>query len=298
MLTIENRLVFVFDPTDESPYRIPNGKQTRRPSHIFYTSCSGIWQTVWLESVPVNHIQSMDIAGDMYGSSEFSPHYLVHWFSLSFPRDLIPIKTPRQSESSKGLKKRLGNNKLISLVVGTVHTSTGIPSPVEVSILDHMGATVAIHNATSDMEFTLKNAVPRQKLKLWSPSSPFLYNLTVTLKRNSESDSDPDVVSSYTGFRTISSGTIKGVRRPLLNGEFVFQFGTLDQGYWPDGIYLAPTLEAMVSDLKMIKGLGVNMVRKHVSFPRTSFFVFPFFPPFFATVKRRGKTSNQNLTHR
>lgn len=74
-----------------------------------------------------------------------------------------------------------------------------------------------------------------------------------------------DEISSYTGFRTISKGMVKGVQRPLVNGEFVFLFGTLDQGYWPDGLYTPPTLDAMVYDLKMLKSLGFNMVRKHVS---------------------------------
>lgn len=74
-----------------------------------------------------------------------------------------------------------------------------------------------------------------------------------------------DQVESYTGFRTISKGTVNGVVRPLLNGEFIFMFGTLDQGFWPDGIYLPPTKEAMVYDLKMLKNLGFNTVRKHVS---------------------------------
>lgn len=74
-----------------------------------------------------------------------------------------------------------------------------------------------------------------------------------------------DQVESYTGFRTISRGTVNGVVRPLLNGEFIFMFGTLDQGFWPDGIYLPPTKEAMVYDLKMLKNLGFNTVRKHVS---------------------------------
>lgn len=74
-----------------------------------------------------------------------------------------------------------------------------------------------------------------------------------------------DLVSSYTGFRTVSSARVNGVQRPLLNGQFVFQFGTLDQGYWPDGIYLPPTLEAMEFDLHLLKDLGMNMIRKHVS---------------------------------
>ena len=74
-----------------------------------------------------------------------------------------------------------------------------------------------------------------------------------------------DKVSSYTGFRTIEKGVVDGIERPLLNGEFIFFFGTLDQGFWPDGIYTPPTLEAMEYDLKTLKKLGYNGLRKHVS---------------------------------
>lgn len=74
-----------------------------------------------------------------------------------------------------------------------------------------------------------------------------------------------DHVRSYTGFRTISKGTVDGIVRPLVNGQFTFMFGTLDQGYWPDGIYTPPNREAMVYDLRVLKKLGFNMVRKHVS---------------------------------
>ena len=65
-----SKLVFVFDPTDEQPHHIPNGKQTRNPSHTWYTPCTGIWQTVWLESAPPTYITSMDIAADMDGRSK------------------------------------------------------------------------------------------------------------------------------------------------------------------------------------------------------------------------------------
>lgn len=76
-----------------------------------------------------------------------------------------------------------------------------------------------------------------------------------------------DEISSYTGFRTISKGNVNGIERPILNGEFLFQFGTLDQGYWPDGLHTPPNLEAMVYDLEVLKKLGFNMVRKHVRQP-------------------------------
>lgn len=76
---------------------------------------------------------------------------------------------------------------------------------------------------------------------------------------------EADHVRSYTGFRTISKGVVDGVVRPLVNGDFKFIFGTLDQGFWPDGIYTPPNREAMVYDLHVLKKLGFNMVRKHVS---------------------------------
>ncbi|KAI7940031.1 hypothetical protein MJO28_013683 [Puccinia striiformis f. sp. tritici] len=93
--------------------------------------------------------------------------------------------------------------------------------------------------------------------KTWSPHSPNLYHFRVELGQ--------DVVHSYLGFRTIEKKKDShGIVRPFLNGEFVFQLGTLDQGFWPDGLHTAPTLEAMEYDLKVLKHLGFNMVRKHI----------------------------------
>lgn len=62
-----DRLVFVHDPTDSGDYVIPIGKQTLNPSHIFYTPCSGIWQSVWVEPAPATYITGLDVAADMYG---------------------------------------------------------------------------------------------------------------------------------------------------------------------------------------------------------------------------------------
>jgi hypothetical protein len=72
-----------------------------------------------------------------------------------------------------------------------------------------------------------------------------------------------DDVKSYFGMRSINLGVADGKLRPLLNGKFIFQMGPLDQGYWPDGIYTAPTDEALKFDLETVKRLGFNLVRKH-----------------------------------
>ncbi|ORY65107.1 glycoside hydrolase superfamily [Pseudomassariella vexata] len=204
--------VFVFDPTDMEGYNIPHGKQVRNPSHIFYRPCTGIWQTVWMESVPTSFITRLDIAAGMDGQVDMTV------------------------------------------------LSSGASESVSVSVLDDSGNVVASHDATSNEPFSFVVDSPQ----LWSPDSPTLYNLTVSM--------GGDEVTSYTGFRTISSGEVNGVLRPLLNGKFLFQFGTLDQGFWPDGLYTPPNREAMVYDLKVLKDLGANMLRKHIKVENALFY--------------------------
>jgi hypothetical protein len=106
---------------------------------------------------------------------------------------------------------------------------------------------------------TLLINIPAQRL--WSPDAPFLYGLEVTLKE----DGDPqDRVESYFGMRKVSVGDVDGYKQLFLNNEPIFQRGVLDQGYWPDGLYTAPTDEALKWDLETVLDLGFNMDRKHV----------------------------------
>jgi len=102
-----------------------------------------------------------------------------------------------------------------------------------------------------------------KKPKLWSPDSPFLYDLKVTLK--DVKGKKVDAVSSYFGMRKIEvRKDKKGVNRLFLNNESLFQFGPLDQGWWPDGLYAAPSDVALRYDIEVLKKLGCNMLRKHV----------------------------------
>lgn len=137
-------------------------------------------------------------------------------------------------------------------VTVTAHSSANNGAAVKFSVIDPKGHVIATQSGTSDKEFKFTVGSP----KLWTHSSPTLYNLTVSM--------GDDEVHSYTGFRTVSTGIVNGVQRPLINGKFEFLFGTLDQGFWPDGLYTPPNREAMVYDLKMLKSLGFNTVRKHV----------------------------------
>lgn len=104
-------------------------------------------------------------------------------------------------------------------------------------------------------------ALPVPHPRLWSPEHPYLYGLSVEVKRGRRM---LDRVRSYFGMRSIGLARIGGVMRPVLNGHFVFQIGPLDQGYWPDGLYTAPTDAGLRFDIAETKAFGFNMTRKHV----------------------------------
>lgn len=104
--------------------------------------------------------------------------------------------------------------------------------------------------------------IPVPGAKLWSPENPFLYDLEVSLL---EKGKVVDKVSSYAAMRKISKQRdANGILRMQLNNKDYFQFGPLDQGWWPDGLYTAPTDEALKYDIEKTKELGFNMIRKHI----------------------------------
>ena len=108
----------------------------------------------------------------------------------------------------------------------------------------------------AELDISIPNA------KLWSPDSPFLYDLEVSLLSG---DEPLDTVDSYFGMRKIEyRPDADGYQRLYLNDEPIFMYGTLDQGYWPDGIYTAPTDEALMYDIQKHKELGFNTIRKHI----------------------------------
>ena len=100
------------------------------------------------------------------------------------------------------------------------------------------------------------------QMKLWSPDSPYLYDVEVNIVRDG---AVVDRVSGYAAMREISyRKDASGHKRMYLNGEPLFQYGPLDQGWWPDGLYTAPSDEALVFDIQKTKDFGFNMIRKHV----------------------------------
>jgi len=104
--------------------------------------------------------------------------------------------------------------------------------------------------------------LPVSNPQLWSATNPFLYNLKISVLRNGKVI---DEVKSYFAMRKISMTLDNnGIERMMLNDQFVFQYGPLDQGWWPDGLYTAPTDEALKFDIVKTKEMGFNMIRKHV----------------------------------
>jgi tetratricopeptide (TPR) repeat protein len=99
--------------------------------------------------------------------------------------------------------------------------------------------------------------IPIKNARLWSPDAPYLYDLTATLGK--------DKVKSYFGMRKIEiKQDEKGIDRIFLNNKYTYNLGTLDQGFWPDGLYTAPTDEALAFDIKASKAMGFNTIRKHI----------------------------------
>jgi beta-galactosidase/beta-glucuronidase len=108
--------------------------------------------------------------------------------------------------------------------------------------------------------------------KLWSTTSPFLYDLKVAVIRNNKA---VDEVNSYFAMRKISlAPDANGIQRMMLNDKFVFQYGPLDQGWWPDGLYTPPTEEAMVYDIDQLKAMGFNMIRKHIKIEPARYYTY------------------------
>lgn len=200
-------LIYVHDPSDSGHQ--PNGKQKisaiDKPGGDTYTPNSGIWQTVWLESVATSYVQALKI-------------------------DQASLSTATVTAYLAG-------------------SSSGAQLTFKVQ---DGGKIVAQGTAASGQALSLEVPAPA---KLWSPESPHLYDLIVS--------SGEDKVVSYFGLRTFALGKEHGVARPLLNDEFTFMAGFLDQSWWPDGQYTAPTDAALESDLTATKMFGLNMIRLH-----------------------------------
>ena len=204
--------VKVFDPTDR--WSVPRGKQVRSPGGIFYTACSGIWQTVWLEAVSPTYIQDFHLTPD------------IDTQTLTINATVA------------------GTTEGTTTIKATAYHGTQIVGEIE-------------GQPGQDIVLGIPNA------DLWTPDHPYLYDLKLEVL--DQYGHTTDDVQSYFGMRKISLGRDKdGYYRMMLNNEFVFQTGPLDQGYWPESNLTPPTDEAIQYDIVQMKKYGFNMVRKHL----------------------------------
>jgi len=133
-----------------------------------------------------------------------------------------------------------------------------ISRPIMTPNIDSNELVIRFDSASVNANSNLKIPNP----KLWSPESPFLYDIKFELI---DAGKVIDTVRSYFGMRKIALGKdAKGRTCIELNNKPVFQYGPLDQGYWPDGIYTAPTVDALLYDIDITKEMGFNMIRKHI----------------------------------
>jgi len=209
----------------------PRGKQVRTPRGIWYTPVTGIWQTVWMEPAPKTRVLSYepvwkDEAGALYVKAAVAG-------------------------------RQEGDIVRVELLEGCEGYCTETPGT---KVLDTQ------ETQRSRVDFAVETP------HLWSPDCPYLYGLRISIVRDGKI---LDCVEGYTALRKVGIGrdkkdesrdprTQNSYRRLALNGENVFMYGPLDQGWWPDGLYTAPTDEALRYDIERTKAWGFNMIRKHI----------------------------------
>ena len=202
--------VRVWDPSDAGPQ--PRGKQVQNPKGIWYTPVTGIWQTVWLETVPIQHITAVTSRTDWENKNLiFNPEIQSNRQDLTVQISVTDTQGFSETKSAK------------------------------------VGEPIQIH---------LPNPKP------WSPGAAFLYPVSIKLYQGKKL---LDEAQSYAAFRDIRMAKdANGYQRMVLNGVEVFHYGPLDQGWWPDGLYTAPTDDALLFDIQKTHEMGFNMIRKHV----------------------------------
>ena len=210
----ENQLtVCVWDPTED--FVNSRGKQSFNPAGCFYTRVSGIWQTVWMETVPEKYIRSYKVFTDI-DKGEVTIEFKVESGKCKVgEQGVIEVENSAFSATPRLCVK--------SQFVPGEPVTVKLPAPVD----------------------------------LWSPENPKLYHFTAKYGK--------DEIKGYFGMRKIEKRKDgRGHMRFFLNNKPYFMIGTLDQGWWPDGLLTPPSEEAMEYDVKVLKDCGFNMLRKHI----------------------------------
>ena len=200
------------------------GKQQLERGGMFYTAQSGIWQTVWMEIVPNEYIKDIRTTPDYdNGQVRIRVRTAFTQSQKSFHTITCRIYQP-VFLNEEGLTDALLNNEITSAVI-------------------HPGREATI-------------AIPEDAQRSWTPEEPWLYPYSL--------EYGEDRILGYFALRKCDVQMAEdGYPRFFLNNRPYFQSGVLDQGYWPDGLYTAPSDDALIYDIQAMKNLGFNMLRKH-----------------------------------
>ena len=233
----ENELTLsVTDRTEQSPHARGKQKLQKKGKYasLFYTPQSGIWKTVWMESVEKAYIEDVRIT-PLYDDS-----------SVRFEITVLNACKTSGAEASGG--KASGTVRLAVLERGV-----------------EIGQAEITVRQEKEIKKVISQEIKLDGFKPWTPDTPHLYDVII---RYGE-----DEVRSYFGMRKLSTGRDgKGILRFFLNNKPYFFNGILDQGYWPESLMTAPSDEALVYDIIKLKEMGYNTIRKHVKIEAERFY--------------------------
>lgn len=271
--------LLVTDQTEKLPHARGKQKLVKKGKFgsLFYTPQSGIWQTVWMESVPAEYIEWAKIT-PLYDESAVR----------------IRIKPSQSGSGNAAAITRHAHTGSSDTVATTQHAHAGSSDTAATTQHAHAGGNDTAANVASthtSIDDTATNAqsahvvildkgeviaemdvcpgrdtvIKLENFHAWSPEDPYLYDVQITLGQ--------DTVRSYFGMRKVSVGKDKhGILRFFLNNEPYFFNGLLDQGYWPESLMTPPSDEALAYDIQTLKEMGYNTIRKHVKIEMERFY--------------------------
>ncbi len=217
-------VVRVQDLSDTSYYT--RGKQKLERGGMFYTAQSGIWQSVWLETVPKEYVKNIHIRPDWEGKR--------FYISLYLNGEPYPVRSAKTT--------------LFSPVL------LNLPEAKEEQLWEQNMIAKSDGDLNSYSELCI--SVPLSEVKPWTPEHPWLYGIMI--------ETEEDCIYTYSAMRCFScEKDDKGIQRICLNHKPVFMNGVLDQGYWPESLMTSPDDEALVFDIRAMQHHGFNMLRKH-----------------------------------
>ena len=265
--------------TDESDTGAEaRGKQKLQPGGMFYTAQSGIWQTVWMEWVPQRSVEWIKImpqpdegvvrirvrvSAQGQSAELLNTENSIEKFqteNVESDKDGTQKRNVNETEKNRATKNSDLNKENADMGSESI-TCTYMPEQIFITISYEENteeklqiSCIPSRRGTGWTDYDAAIAI--QNAKLWSPEHPFLYDLEIC--------AGEDHVKSYFAMRTFSvEPDERGIPRFCLNHQPYFLNGVLDQGYWPEGLYTAPTDEALVSDIERMKECGLRLLRKH-----------------------------------